>query len=426
MATIDTSIYQMNPLRSVQQYENDIIQGRLGQQSLQQNALALEAQRGTLAEQQRKLQEQEAIRTAVSGLGANASPDQQINALRGLATPTAYAQAESLQKQLLDRQKQTADVGKTEAETRAKDLESRYKALEYGVQSLNASQSPQQAAQLINNGVTAGHWSMQDAQELLQSLPQTPQEFAAWKDAQLKRVIPAKDAVEAEYKGRTATETERANKARESGLARVAAETARHNKVAEDLKKQENENKGNELKVAGGKQAFESENKLRDEYQKQSNTFVKVRDAFSKVNAAATDPSPAGDIALIFAYMKILDPDSVVREGEFATAQNAASIPSQIVNAYNKALEGERLNPAQRKDMVGQARKVYNAQKDSQDQLTKNYKGLAKSYGLREENIITDVSLDAPQLPPGPLPQQTPLTGPLQSGADLGNGFRLK
>jgi hypothetical protein len=37
--------------------------------------------------------------------------------------------------------------------------------------------------------------------------------------------------------------------------------------------------------------------------------------------------------------MKMLDPTSVVREGEFATAQNAASIPIKIVNMYNKALE---------------------------------------------------------------------------------------
>lgn len=400
---IDTSIYATNPLRSQQQYANDMLAGQQARQAIQQNALALETGRAGLAERQRALQEQDAIRQTIAGLGPNATPDAQINALRGLGTPTAYAQAESLQKQMMDRQKQGAEIGKYEAEAKAKQLETQYKALEYGVQSLQAAQTPEQAAQMINGGVTGGHWSMQDAQELLQSMPRDPAQFPAWREQQMKRVLPAKDAVEAQYRATTAAETERANKARESGLARVAAETARHNKVEEDIKKTAEQNKAGETKVLGGKLAFDSENKLRDEYQTQSKTFIKVRDAFSKVNAAAKDPTAAGDIALVYSYMKILDPDSVVREGEFATAQNAASIPDRVLNAYNKALQGERLNDKQRADMVNQAKKVYESQKESQDKLTKNYKGLAKSYGLKEENIITDVSLDG-VAPTGPSP----------------------
>ena len=38
-------------------------------------------------------------------------------------------------------------------------------------------------------------------------------------------------------------------------------------------------------------------------------------------------PDAAGDMALIFSYMKMLDPNSTVREGEYATAQDAGSIP---------------------------------------------------------------------------------------------------
>ena len=48
------------------------------------------------------------------------------------------------------------------------------------------------------------------------------------------------------------------------------------------------------------------------------------------------------------------------------------------------------LTPEQRKDMVGQAKKVYTAQKDAQDKLTKNYKGLAKNYGITPKNIQYD------------------------------------
>lgn len=150
------------------------------------------------------------------------------------------------------------------------------------------------------------------------------------------------------------------------------------------------------IALGGGKGAmdnpkaqFDAENKLRDEYQSQSKTFVKVRDAFGKTQAAAQDPTAMGDIALIFGYMKMLDPDSVVREGEFATAQNAGSIPDRIRNAYNKAIEGTRLNEGQRKDMLNQARKVFNEQKRGQDKLDKTYADLSKRYGLNAENVIT-------------------------------------
>lgn len=418
MATIDTSIYQQNPLRTVQQYENDIIAGRQGQQALQQNALAIQVGQAGLQDRQRAMQEQDQIRRTIYGLGPNAAPDAQINALRSLGTPGAYAQAESLQKQALERQKQASDVAKSDAETRKTDIANRYALLEHGIQALQSSTSPQQAQQAVIDGVQKGYWGMQEAQQKVAQIPQDPAQFSLWRDGQLKQVVSAKDAIEAQYRSTTAAETERANKARESGLARVAAETARHNKVEEDIKKTAEQNKAGETKVLGGKLAFESENKLRDEYQAQSKTFVKVRDAFGKVNVAAKDPTPAGDIALVYSYMKILDPDSVVREGEFATAQNAASIPDRVLNAYNKALQGERLNEKQRADMVNQAKKVYESQKESQDKLTKNYKGLAKSYGLKEENIITDVSMDQGTSSAAP--------GAVSSGTDLGGGFRVK
>jgi len=158
------------------------------------------------------------------------------------------------------------------------------------------------------------------------------------------------------------------------------------------------------LVLGGGKGAmdtpkaqFDAENKLRDEHQAQSKTFVKVRDAFAKTQAAAKDPTSMGDIALIFGYMKMLDPDSVVREGEFATAQNAGSIPDRIRNAYNKAMEGTRLNDGQRKDMINQARKVYGEQKKGQDKLDSKYRELSQSYGLKSSNVVTAYDIDEGQ-----------------------------
>ena len=78
--------------------------------------------------------------------------------------------------------------------------------------------------------------------------------------------------------------------------------------------------------AAGGDpgKRFEAEQKLRKEYADQTKPFVDVKESYRRVQSAA-DNGP-GDIALLVGYMKMLDPGSVVREGEFATAQNSGEI----------------------------------------------------------------------------------------------------
>ena len=141
----------------------------------------------------------------------------------------------------------------------------------------------------------------------------------------------------------------------------------------------------------GSKTRFSQEDKLRDEFNKQSEDFVKIRDAFGRVQAAASDPSAAGDLALIFNYMKILDPGSTVREGEFATAQNAGSVPQRLRAQYNRALSGERLTDAIREDFVAQAENLYGSQAQQQQRLVEDYTNLATQNQLRPENVVRDL-----------------------------------
>lgn len=119
--------------------------------------------------------------------------------------------------------------------------------------------------------------------------------------------------------------------------------------------------------------------------------------AYNKIQNAAKNPTAAGDLSLIFGYMKMLDPGSTVREGEFANAQNAAGVPSQIINAYNRIKNGERLNEEQRQDFMGQAGKVYQAQMDIQNQIDSKYSELANANGVKPEHVI--VNYNANQSP---------------------------
>lgn len=141
-------------------------------------------------------------------------------------------------------------------------------------------------------------------------------------------------------------------------------------------------------KVATGKSAFGNEDKLRDEFNKGSGDFLKVRDAFGRIKASAKDPSPAGDLALIFNYMKVLDPGSTVREGEFATAQNSASIPDRIKAKYNQVMRGERLALAQRADFVDRAESLYTQQEKFYKGHEQRYRDLAINYQLNPDRVV--------------------------------------
>jgi len=122
-----------------------------------------------------------------------------------------------------------------------------------------------------------------------------------------------------------------------------------------------------------------------------------VSAAYNKIQSAMANPSPAGDMSLIFNYMKMLDPGSTVREGEYATAQQATGVPNQILNAYNRALKGEGLNPDQRKDFAGQAGRIYKSQLDVQKQVDSQFGELAKKSGSDPKDVLLNFEANSPK-----------------------------
>lgn len=138
------------------------------------------------------------------------------------------------------------------------------------------------------------------------------------------------------------------------------------------------------------KQQFDVESGLRKEFTGIAKPYFEVRDAYNRIQQSAKEPSAAGDMALIFNYMKMLDPGSVVREGEFATAQNSAGVPDRIRAWYNRIISGERLTDDIRKDFVTQARGLYKVQEDQYQGLQGQYRDIAKRSGANPENTIVD------------------------------------
>jgi hypothetical protein len=140
-----------------------------------------------------------------------------------------------------------------------------------------------------------------------------------------------------------------------------------------------------------------------------------VLSMYRNVQAAAGQPSAAGDLSLIFAFMKMLDPGSVVREQEFANAQNAAGVPDQVRNAYNKAISGQRLNPTQRQDFLNQAAQLATNAEGRITWTTRKYQEIARQYGydpvrgtgMADFSGVTGSVSSGPEPAAGPARPQT-------------------
>lgn len=177
-------------------------------------------------------------------------------------------------------------------------------------------------------------------------------------------------------------------RAREAGAVAAASTSASEQaKTREELRRRDLGLKDPETE----KDQFDNAQKLRTEFTRSTEEFVKVRDAYQRVLSATENPSAAGDLALIFNYMKMLDPGSVVRESEFATAQNAAGVPDRIRAQYNQVLSGERLAPATRQDFVTQSEGLFDGQSKFYQSDVERFSTLANRFGVDPDLVVRDL-----------------------------------
>lgn len=137
------------------------------------------------------------------------------------------------------------------------------------------------------------------------------------------------------------------------------------------------------------KPSGEDISRLRKEYTGSSKDFGAVRDGYKKI--LATDDTAAGDLSLVFSYMKMLDPTSVVREQEYANAKNAAGVPDIVRNQYNKLVSGQFLGDQQRMEFRQQADSLYQAQYDTQMEQKTAYGEIASRGGIDVRDVTQQV-----------------------------------
>ena len=158
-----------------------------------------------------------------------------------------------------------------------------------------------------------------------------------------------------------------------------------------------------EAKASGGtldpKELFDRGTKLRGEFTNLTKDFIKQRDAFARIQTVVEqirqnpEASGVGDIALIFNFMKVQDPGSTVREGEFATAENSAGVVAKFRNQYNKALRGDRLTSKQRDEFLNTSRGIFESAEEQHNQRVQTFTGLSQRLGVDPQNVVLDFGI---------------------------------
>lgn len=141
--------------------------------------------------------------------------------------------------------------------------------------------------------------------------------------------------------------------------------------------------------ATGGEKPLETRPLIKDLRSRVDNftkDFKQIDAAYRKVSSASDNA--VGDMSLVFGIMKLLDPGSTVREGEFATAEQARGVPDTVLNIYNKAIKGERLTPAQRQDFKQEAEKLFSAQRSASDESIADVLSQADQDGVPRVKVL--------------------------------------
>jgi hypothetical protein len=103
---------------------------------------------------------------------------------------------------------------------------------------------------------------------------------------------------------------------------------------------------------------------------------------------AVNNPSPAGDVSLVFSYYKTIDPTSTVREGEYDTIVNATSVPDRIKNYAQRLRTGQKLTDSMRQDLLNTARQNVMAVAPQVQNTYNNYSMFVRSLDRDPSKIL--------------------------------------
>jgi hypothetical protein len=129
---------------------------------------------------------------------------------------------------------------------------------------------------------------------------------------------------------------------------------------------------------------------FQDKYRAATKDSFTRAQAYEAMEEAAKNPSPKGDLTMVYSMVKSLDPTSVVREGEISLLEANRSVPDAIKGYAKRLATGESLLPHERVDMLNQAKALTETDYRRSRNDVKAYRDNAKRLTLDSELYAPD------------------------------------
>lgn len=107
----------------------------------------------------------------------------------------------------------------------------------------------------------------------------------------------------------------------------------------------------------------------------------------SMLKSASLNNSQA-DLDFIYGVAKIMDPESVVREGEQILIRNTQNLPDRVIAALNSIRGGERLSAEARANLLGVAQNRMTTMREEMDQRVAPFATRADRFKIRREDVL--------------------------------------
>ncbi len=126
----------------------------------------------------------------------------------------------------------------------------------------------------------------------------------------------------------------------------------------------------------------------RDYVNKISKDNIDIQNRYQAALQLAATPTGVNDEAILVYFQKILDPGSVVREGEFARTKEGQSVISQAQGYVTRLTSGVGLTKEMRSNVLKTMGILAQASQASLDERLKSERAVAQKYNLDEELIF--------------------------------------
>ncbi len=296
--------------------------------------------------------------------------------------------------------KSDADTQATQIATATKKLE----AVGQGLGFLKDNPSIENAQALISSWQHAGLMTPEEAQQKLVEFGKDPSPQGVQRLATMgyQGALSAKDQL-AQY-------TTQNNGATTSILAtnpvtgQVRTASTTNNTVSPDAKLQAQTSTANNIRTTGAmienakatrdaakiSSGVKNEQDLRKEFEglPEVKNYKQAFPALAAIRDAATRNTTQSDINIVYGLAKLYDPNSVVREGEYATVANSPNIPERLKGYAQYLQGGGRLTPEVKAQILSEAEGRAKTYQDEVLKARASFQEIAQRNNIDPRNVF--------------------------------------